>query len=69
MPIRNVMHPNCSNLVTLNAICNYIDTVNVSNANLANHQTRFVQSLHSTHIHSSQALSGQRNSKLPRNVF
>ena len=57
------MHPNCYNLVTLNTILQ-LDTVNVSNANLANHQTCFIQILHSA-----QVLVGLRNSKLPQNVF
>ncbi|TOP85990.1 hypothetical protein CGH07_23720 [Vibrio parahaemolyticus] len=54
------MHPSFYNLVTLNTILQ-LDTVNAPNANLANHQTRFVQPLHSA-----QALVGQRNSNLPR---
>ncbi len=57
------MHPSFYNLVTLNTILQ-LDTVNAPNANLANHQPRFVQPLHSA-----QALVGPRNSNLPQTLL
>lgn len=53
------MHPSFYNLVTLNTILQ-LDTVNAPNANLANHQTRFVQTLHSA-----QALVGSATQICP----